>query len=253
MQTVRATTAPWSRIVKACAGSATPFYLVGNGPQGTGLYRCRDTKGNYDRIDEVGTLLHHFNGGMGEHGPHAILHGPDGRLYVVNGNHSWAKVDKLASNSPLTRWPNGQMTPDQYRARLGRGRAAAAPQRRQRPRRRPPGARRDRVAARPRRQERGPRLGRLPQRLRRRPAPRRRVVHLRQRHGMGRKPAVVPAGVRLPLLSRRRLQSAAPARPTRRPTISTACRPFTTSAAARRSAWSSTNTPPSRPSTRAPT
>ena len=56
-----------------------------------------------------------YNGSMGDHGPHAILHGPDNRLYAVNGNHSWAKVDKLADNSPLTRWPDGQMAPDQFK------------------------------------------------------------------------------------------------------------------------------------------
>src|SRR5262249_38915743 len=63
-------------------------------------------------IDEV-TLLHRFEGGMGEHGPHAILHGPDDWLYVVIGNHAWANVDKLAANSPLRRWPTGGMGPDQ--------------------------------------------------------------------------------------------------------------------------------------------
>src|SRR5262249_40067296 len=75
--------------------------------------------------DEV-KLLHAFPkvklpnggqaGGMGEHGPHAIIHGPDGWLYLVVGNHAWAKPDKLASNSPLTRWPDGQMGPDQGKA-----------------------------------------------------------------------------------------------------------------------------------------
>jgi putative heme-binding domain-containing protein len=85
--------------------------LVGDGPQGTGLYRVRDTKGD-DRVDEV-KLLHKFRGGMGEHGPHAILHGPDNWLYVVTGNHAWAHPDHPAANSPLMRWPHGQMGPDQ--------------------------------------------------------------------------------------------------------------------------------------------
>lgn len=93
--------------------------LVGDGPRGTGLYRCRDTK-NADRIDEV-TLLHRFQGGMGEHGPHAIIHGPDGWLYVVVGNHAWLRIgkgiapnpEKLADHSPLRRWPTGGQGPDQ--------------------------------------------------------------------------------------------------------------------------------------------
>jgi putative heme-binding domain-containing protein len=95
------------------------LYLVGDGPKGTGVYRCRDTK-NADRIDEV-TLLHQTNGGMGEHGPHAIVLGPDGWLYFVLGNHSFARIgpkqapnpEKLAAHSPLRRWPTGGMGPDQ--------------------------------------------------------------------------------------------------------------------------------------------
>jgi putative heme-binding domain-containing protein len=85
--------------------------LVGNGPQGTGLYRCFESKQG-DKIEKV-ELLHRCKGGMGEHGPHAILHGPDGWLYLVTGNHAWAQPEKLADNSPLTRWPTGNMGPDQ--------------------------------------------------------------------------------------------------------------------------------------------
>lgn len=85
--------------------------LVGNGPQGVGLYRCRENKAG-DKIEKV-ELLFRFKGAMGEHGPHAVLHGPDGWLYLVNGNHSWAQPEKLADNSPLRRWPTGNMGPDQ--------------------------------------------------------------------------------------------------------------------------------------------
>jgi putative heme-binding domain-containing protein len=99
------------------AGGA--LYLVGNGPQGTGLYKCRDTRGE-DKIDEV-TLLHRYHGGMGEHGPHAVVHGPDNMLYIMCGNHSWTDFGpkkepnpaKLADNSPLLRWPTGGPGPDQ--------------------------------------------------------------------------------------------------------------------------------------------
>jgi putative heme-binding domain-containing protein len=121
MQTVR----PYCEQVKNCQGMCwigDALYLVGNGPQGAGLYRVRDTKGK-DHTDEV-TCLHRFQGGMGEHGPHAVLHGPDGWLYVVIGNHAHAQIGPdvgppnpvhLAKNSPLTRWPTGRMGPDQGR------------------------------------------------------------------------------------------------------------------------------------------
>jgi putative membrane-bound dehydrogenase-like protein len=105
---------PFCSQVKSCQGMLwvkDVLYLVGNGPQGAGLYRCRDTKA-VDQIDEV-TLLHKFKGSMGEHGPHAILHGPDNQLYLVIGNHAWAQPQTLAANSPLKRWPTGNMGPDQ--------------------------------------------------------------------------------------------------------------------------------------------
>ncbi len=115
---------PYCSIVKNCQGMCwvgDALLLVGDGPRGAGLYRCRDAKGK-DEIDEATLLLSYAKakapgrgeiGGMGEHGPHAVLHGPDGALYVVNGNHTWANVGNLAANSPLRRWPHGQMGPDQ--------------------------------------------------------------------------------------------------------------------------------------------
>ncbi len=49
-----------------------------------GLYRLRDTKGN-DQFDSI-ELLRPIRG-AGEHGPHAVILGPDGKsLYVVAGN-----------------------------------------------------------------------------------------------------------------------------------------------------------------------
>jgi putative heme-binding domain-containing protein len=105
---------PYCELVTNCQGICwvdDALLLVGKGPQGPGLYRCRDTKGA-DKIDEAKLLLA-FKGDMGEHGPHAVVQGPDGWLYVNNGNHSWARPEKLADNSPLRRWPDGQMGPDQ--------------------------------------------------------------------------------------------------------------------------------------------
>src|SRR5262249_17860017 len=121
MQTVR----PYCQQVRNCQGICwvdDALLLVGDGPQGTGLYRVRDTRSR-DHTDEV-KLMHRFAAGMGEHGPHAVLHGPDGRLYLVIGNHAWVNIAPdaprgapnpahLAANSPLTRWPTGRMGPDQ--------------------------------------------------------------------------------------------------------------------------------------------
>ena len=51
-----------------------------------GLFRVRDTDGD-DQYDSV-QLLRQFEGG-GEHGPHAVILGPDQEsLYVCGGNHT---------------------------------------------------------------------------------------------------------------------------------------------------------------------
>lgn len=63
------------------------LYVNGHGPDGTGLYRLMDTNRN-DRFDtnEV-RLLKKFHG-EGEHGYHAVVAGPDKKIYVMNGNHT---------------------------------------------------------------------------------------------------------------------------------------------------------------------
>jgi putative heme-binding domain-containing protein len=54
---------------------------------GRGLYRLRDTDGD-DRYDSK-ELLRKFEEQGGEHGPHAVIAGPDGKsLYVVCGNQT---------------------------------------------------------------------------------------------------------------------------------------------------------------------
>lgn len=60
--------------------------VVGEGPEGTGLYRVSDTNGDGtgDRVE----VITRSSGRMQEHGPHNILFGPDGYLYWVLGNHT---------------------------------------------------------------------------------------------------------------------------------------------------------------------
>jgi putative membrane-bound dehydrogenase-like protein len=52
----------------------------------TALYRLRDTDGD-DVADDVSMVMK-SDGGIGEHGPHTILTGPDGYLYILYGNHA---------------------------------------------------------------------------------------------------------------------------------------------------------------------
>ena len=83
---------PYCSQVKNCQGMCwvkDALFLVGDGPHGTGLYRCRDTK-SADKIDDV-ALVHKVKGSMGDHGPHAVFQGPDGKMYLCVGNHAWAQ------------------------------------------------------------------------------------------------------------------------------------------------------------------
>lgn len=80
----------YSNEVKNCQGLCMVFddlYAVGDGPQGTGMYRLPDKNGD-DVADEVQHIVKH-KGNMGEHGPHDVVFGPDGWLYHNMGNHAW--------------------------------------------------------------------------------------------------------------------------------------------------------------------
>ncbi len=72
-------------------------FVVADGDDGAALYRLTDTNGD-GTPDEAKALLK-FKGGMGEHGPHAVVLGPDGLLYVMLGNFSHEDA-KLADTSP---------------------------------------------------------------------------------------------------------------------------------------------------------
>jgi putative heme-binding domain-containing protein len=86
------------------------LYVNGIGPQGFGLYRCKDTKGK-DQYDSV-ELLKRF-AGSGEHGPHAVVLGPDDQIYVMNGNHT-ALPEGLEPTSPHKNFREDQLLPRQW-------------------------------------------------------------------------------------------------------------------------------------------
>jgi putative heme-binding domain-containing protein len=61
------------------------LYVDVNAGKEAGLYRFQDTDGD-DKYDKKEYLIP-LNGG-GEHGPHAIIEGPEGRLYLAAGNQT---------------------------------------------------------------------------------------------------------------------------------------------------------------------
>lgn len=90
------------------------LYVNGHGPNGTGLYRLVD-KNHNDRFDadEV-TFLKKF-AGEGEHGYHGVVAGPDGMIYVMNGNHTKVPPD-IKTNSPHRNFQEDQLLPRQWDA-----------------------------------------------------------------------------------------------------------------------------------------
>ncbi len=80
----------------------------------SGLYRVRDTNHD-DTLDQI-TLLKTFTErdnklpAWGEHGPHAVMLGPDKMLYVVAGNFT-SLPDPIAANSPARHWAEDILLP----------------------------------------------------------------------------------------------------------------------------------------------
>ncbi|MFO0936666.1 MAG: c-type cytochrome [Gemmataceae bacterium] len=84
------------------------YVVVNSGKRASGLYRVTDKDGD-DQLDTV-ELLRKFEGGGGEHGPHAVLLNPDGkRLTIVCGNQT--KLLKFDSTKPAPVWGDDHLLP----------------------------------------------------------------------------------------------------------------------------------------------
>jgi len=84
------------------------LYVSGAGPDGIGIYRLLDTNGD-DQYDTI-KLFKKFPGGAGEHGAHAIVLGPDKKLYIINGN-STPLTGGLDPNSPFQNYREDDLLP----------------------------------------------------------------------------------------------------------------------------------------------
>lgn len=84
---------------------------VGNGPEGTGLYKLTDVDGD-DKIDEV-KLLIESTVGMQDHGPHVPVLGPDGFIYLLMGNFANPTVPYEA-DSPHNIYYEGDLNLPRY-------------------------------------------------------------------------------------------------------------------------------------------
>ena len=81
-------------------------YVTGNGPDGLAVYHLSDA--NRDGVMEVAGTIAKFTGELGEHGPHGLILGNDGMIYVVIGNGS--HVDgETADTSPFQHTYEGDL------------------------------------------------------------------------------------------------------------------------------------------------
>jgi putative membrane-bound dehydrogenase-like protein len=91
----------YSTDIKNCQGLCTvgdDLYAVGQGPKGVGVY-CLPDKNHDDKADEVRLIVRN-QGGMGDHGPHDVIFGPDGWLYHNMGNHAHITEKRPEPTSP---------------------------------------------------------------------------------------------------------------------------------------------------------
>src|SRR5262245_34942488 len=73
-------------------------FVTGEGPDGPGLYRLSD-KDRDGTLENVRTLVK-FKCSVAEHGPHGLVLGPDGLIYIVVGNHAQLDGGEYESGSP---------------------------------------------------------------------------------------------------------------------------------------------------------
>ena len=100
--------------VKNCQGILAlngDVYVTGDGPDGVALYRLTDT--DRDGMLETTEALVKFSGPMGEHGPHGLVLGPDGMIYMAVGNHAKPQAT-YAESSPHRNYYEGDLVQPRY-------------------------------------------------------------------------------------------------------------------------------------------
>src|SRR4051812_9007070 len=113
--------------VKNCQGIlplGKYVFAVGDGPSGTAFYRLSqpDAAGKMQKLE----TLFKFKGGMGEHGPHAPVLGPDGLIYIMIGNHAFVEP-AVAATSPHHHYYDAELFSPKYEDANGHAAGIKAP------------------------------------------------------------------------------------------------------------------------------
>jgi len=98
-------------------------FVVAEGDEGSGLYRLTD--GDRDGDLEEATLLVGFDVSSKEHGPHGLVLGPDGKLYISVGNHATPQ-EKFSQHSPRRHLYEGDLI-QKYEDPAGHARGIEVP------------------------------------------------------------------------------------------------------------------------------
>ena len=99
-------------------------FAIGDGPDGTCFYRLTDADNNGE-AEKVESLVK-FKGGMGEHGPHSPILGPDGLIYLMLGNHTFVEGE-LAKTSPHHDFHDAELILPKYEDANGHASGVKAP------------------------------------------------------------------------------------------------------------------------------
>ena len=98
------------------------YVMVDEVPAKQGIWRLRDTNGD-DQFDEIKYLR--AMKGSGEHGPHSLVLGPDGKsIYFANGNHTDLPIG--LEKTRMVAWGEDHLLPRMWDAR-GHARNKYAP------------------------------------------------------------------------------------------------------------------------------
>ena len=84
------------------------LYVSGQGPDGPGIYRLRDTNAD-EELDTI-ELLKKVPGSGGEHGAHALVLGPDEKIYITHGNAT-PLIDGIDPQSPYRNYAEDVLVP----------------------------------------------------------------------------------------------------------------------------------------------